>query len=208
MAPERQLPNKHPDLLGWQKFHKDHNTLLQSYKSVRNTFFPRWDKAEKWKVVIKSDLPGIARCVLTNKTIIIRKVPGDRDELDRLLIHEICHSSCHLHASKWFKRMLNAAEIAEAVGRKALSELLLKDIENYKHRTKLTANLAYRMIKERISEAFGSTYQEVIDFVSSAIGRYPNEFEARYKRSRAVYDSYFRRIKKRGYAVRSSTHYI
>jgi len=63
-----------------------------SSEQVRKLFFPRWDRARRWRFLQVEDLNGaMGRCIRTTKTIMgISGISGNR--LMSLLIHETAHA--------------------------------------------------------------------------------------------------------------------
>lgn len=66
--------------------------LRQSFQSVRQQFFPRWDRAGRWRLRQVTDLDGAqGECCREDHTIRITHLP-EGDEGTVLLIHEIGHA--------------------------------------------------------------------------------------------------------------------
>jgi hypothetical protein len=118
--------------------------LQNAFQYVRQTFFPKWDRGGKWKVVAnpscsKSDDMGkevgdvLALCCHVNKCIFVNEIPKAEDDLHALLIHEICHVKAMGHGKKWARNM-NRAYIKAANNPNVsgdLADLIDCDIEEF-----------------------------------------------------------------------------
>ena len=106
--------------------------LQDAFQYVRKTFFPRWDKKGKWRVVYlpefkKRDEQQMAEnlkrqgreypfklnigaiCPNVGTDIIFYRIPANNSVLFEMLIHEICHALTNDgHGKKRLERM-NAA---------------------------------------------------------------------------------------------------
>lgn len=112
--------------------------LQNAFQYVRQTFFPRWDRKRKWKVVqtrscLESDGRKkevgdvLATCCDINKCIFFNEIPENKDDLHALLIHEICHVSGRGHGNKWARNMNKA--YVKALNNPTISEDLAIWIE-------------------------------------------------------------------------------
>ncbi len=89
-------------------------------------FFPKWDRRREW-MVAPSGVQG-SRCHRETKTILVEDVAGE--ELEHILIHEICHAvTTTAHGATWRRRVQKAAEQAERNGRVGLAHRIREDIE-------------------------------------------------------------------------------
>lgn len=111
--------------------------LSQRFQRIKKEFFQSWDKKNQWR--IRQDKrykrPGYAECQAERKTIKVnlhnldnlhRKI--SEDDVDQLIIHEICHAVVNrYHGPNFLKQLKEARLHAESIGRRSLAELLLRD---------------------------------------------------------------------------------
>jgi len=96
--------------------------------------------------------------------------PTDADEMDMLLIHEICHAvSTGGHGKVWLARLEKAAQKAEKVGRSRLAELLREEITRYQNPT-VGSGDAYRSIVDWVWENPGLTLEQVKKWLARDYG--------------------------------------
>ena len=107
--------------------------LVSSWEAIRTIYFPRWDRKCKWR--IRQVLPGAigrgnGECSRMECLIRMSEVSSDPDELDSLIIHEICHAVSNKddHGNEWQAKMRVAALRAQTLGRQRLTGKLVEDI--------------------------------------------------------------------------------
>lgn len=164
--------------------------LKQEFQTIREQFFPRWDRARRWRIRQAADLNGAdGQAHAETKTIRITHLP-EGDEGSLLLIHEIAHAVGNWgHGKKWQARMEQAANTAEEMGRVELAGLLRKEIVGYRDPVvRVTARLAYQEIADAAAEAPDATFLQVIDCLRRDYGMSRKEFLSRFRRARAVFD--------------------
>ena len=164
--------------------------LQHEFQAVRQQFFPRWDRAGRWRIRQVSDLNGAnVRVYPETRTIRITHLP-DGDEGTLLLIHEIAHAASNWgHGKKWQCRMERAAVAAEGMGRTELAGLLRKEIAGYRDPVaRVTAGLVYQEISDAVVEAPDLTFLQVVDCLRRDYGLSRKEFLDRFRRARAVFD--------------------
>ena len=106
--------------------------LKISFELVKKQFFPRWDRKNEW-TISKGEPPAPGAqgyCERATKTITIRDLPHDQNNLYFLLIHEVCHVlSTDSHGWRWKDRMLMASRMAKKKGNVQLSRMILFDLK-------------------------------------------------------------------------------
>jgi hypothetical protein len=165
---------------------KDLNEDLQW---IRKTFFPRWDRECRWRLIQVPDLNGgQGRCYSETCTVRILILPH-RDARAVLLIHEICHAATNQgHGKKWLKRMEKAAATAEALGYNEIAALLREQIAAYGDpNNRITAADVYRQIEDVVWQDQSVTFHNAVDFVRRDYGLTRQEFLKRFRRARAVF---------------------
>jgi hypothetical protein len=85
--------------------------------------------------------------------------------------------------------MLKAAEKAEKINNKNLSEMIKEEINKYKCARKIKAEDIYNRIYEVVLDCPTISYQNLIKSIAREYGNYPEEFEVYYKKCREVYDT-------------------
>src|SRR5580700_6595928 len=108
--------------------------LRRRFREIKQQFFPRWDRNNLWRVSTRSRRRVHGRCDPERRVIEIVARHSDPDEMDRLMIHEICHAVADMgHGKVWQDRIENAAKTADDLGRHRLAELLREEILAYQH---------------------------------------------------------------------------
>ena len=164
--------------------------LAEAFQTVRQQFFPRWERAGRWRLRQVADLDAAqGECSREDHTIRITHLP-EGDEGTVLLIHEIGHAVANGgHGKNWQARMEQAAVIAEDAGRKELAGLLRKEIAGYNAPVaRVSAGLVYQEIADAVTEAPDATFCQVIDCLRRDYGYSWKEFLNRFRRARAVFD--------------------
>jgi hypothetical protein len=112
--------------------------LKDSFEFVRKEFFPKWDNKREWivgRLGLKDSRHFKAHgiCNRKSKSIYLRWIPGDQNNLYWILIHEICHAvSPGFHGKRWNDQMLKASELARKKGNTLLSRMILRDLAEKK----------------------------------------------------------------------------
>jgi hypothetical protein len=103
--------------------------LSEAFDYIRDTFFPNWDKNREWRIKEAGDAPFDGCAIPMTKSISIHSDLLDSDDLNGVIIHEICHAaSTSSHGDQWQKHMQGAAERARKIGMNRLAEFIEKDI--------------------------------------------------------------------------------
>ena len=139
--------------------------MKQEFHKVRQQFFPRWDRAGRWRLRQVADLDGSqGECCPEDHTIRITHLP-DGDEGTVLLIHEIGHAVANGgHGKLWQARMEQAAVIAEDAGRNELAGLLREEIAGYNDPlARVSAGFVYQEIGDAVADNPDANFVQVID---------------------------------------------
>lgn len=162
------------------------------FEYVRRTYFPRWDRARRWRVQYVDDLPSMGLCDMSTKTISFRNFKDiEADNGSILLIHEICHAppGCGgSHGKAWRARMLKAADVALSRGDLTISDGLRKEIEEYSKTPITRAFNIYAQIENWVFDRPDVPYEMMIEAVARSFGLYGHELEHYFKRCRRVYE--------------------
>jgi hypothetical protein len=164
--------------------------LKEEFQVIREQFFPRWDRAGRWRIRQVADLNGAqGQAHAETRTIRITHLP-EGDEGTLLLIHEIAHAVGNWgHGKKWQARMEQAAVTAEGMDRTELAEVLRKEIAGYKDPVvRVTAGLVYQEISDAAAEVPDLTFFQVVDCLRRDYGLSRKEFLNRFRRARTVFD--------------------
>jgi hypothetical protein len=174
------------------------NRLAETYRFIRQNFFPRWDRAGRWGVREVWNLPSDGRCDTKERMIFVRPISQlDDDGLHLLLIHEICHAFHANHLDKWCLRVHKAAVKAREMGRIQLWDMLLQEIEEYQSDCMATASEVYKRIKNIVHWYPDAPYGDLMRFLAFEQGLYKVEFEKKYALCRRSYDTAVRKRRKR-----------
>jgi hypothetical protein len=160
------------------------------FETVRNIFFPRWDRKRLWQVEVVGDLDGSqGKCLTDTKTIkILDGVTGL--DLTALLIHEIAHAVVNVyHGKKWQTKMMEVAHEAEHIGKHYLAEVLRKQVADYADPdNEMTAAMVYQELEDAVWHRPEVEFEHVVDWLRRDGGMSRAEFLRRYRRARAIFD--------------------
>lgn len=167
--------------------------VKERYHYVREVFFSHWDSKE-WRVIFPSHRNVDGHCDTESKIIEIGIVLKDKDDIDCLLIHEICHtlSGCAPHGITWKRTMLKKADIAERKGRTLLAVKIRKDVDAYSLVEELGIGIhaeIYDSIDNAVLNNAEISYDDVIQYISHYYGLMPHEIEAQFKKSKKVFET-------------------
>ena len=130
----------------------DKDKLSQAFQVVREQFFPKWDRAKRWRVRQVDYLDeSQGKCCRDRKEIQILNFP-DGEERNLLLIHEIAHAFDLGHEERWQARIKSALDTAEQLGRTELAGLLREELAQYRipraeNRRKRSIKLSLRRLR-------------------------------------------------------------
>jgi len=170
--------------------------LQKAFEIVRAGFFPRWDRARRWRcrqMTARLQNHGDGLCVPATHTIYVtRKVLRlSRPQQLGVIIHEICHAVLprSSHSGSWQQRMSRAAKRAEAVGEPALARWLREEVRRYvTPPDRLTPRSTYREIQNFVRESgIVPSFKAMVEEFSRSRLMTPGQFLKRYPRARKVY---------------------
>jgi hypothetical protein len=160
--------------------------LKRGFDRVKSSFFPTWDRKKLWRVRAATFLVTQGRCEESRKVIFVREIPDCEDELDQLLIHEICHYNAPTHGAKWCRNMEKAAQRAESIGRQEISRWIRTEIQRYQHQK---AESVYGTLEDFILDTQGEVpFKRLVVTLAHEFGMTVKQLEGHYKRLRRVYD--------------------
>ena len=154
--------------------------------------FLRWDRRGEWKCRVVADVNGSqGYCFSEHKVIKLCRhlIGGDREGVQLLLIHEICHAVTPLgHGAKWLARMATAAKRAKAIGMKSLATRLRDEAREYEATPRETASMVYQRMKDVVWDCKEISFNDAVVGVSREYGMDRREFLSRYRRLQSVYE--------------------
>jgi len=128
--------------------------LYTAWDYIRKTYFPAWDKNNRWFIGLKADLGECignhgqyGGCYKPYKVIYIRHIDESfmvinpskprlfRMPLNMVLVHEICHATTPgkgNHKAPWQNSMLLIANRAAELGNIKLSKQIKKEVKRYR----------------------------------------------------------------------------
>ena len=144
---------------------KNVDRLQKAFDIVRMTYFPRWDKENKWIVKLNPELKVTGLFEADTKKIHIKSL--DRLDLHLLLVHEICHSVSPDHGKKWQGRMLKAAKKAKNLGDNDLADKIIKNVDDYINTPYIfSARAIYNKIEDLVIATNGNkAFDDIMDFI-------------------------------------------
>jgi hypothetical protein len=148
-------------------------SLKTAWAAVRTDFFPRWDRANAWRIRFanRREIVGHGKCLPDRKLILIGHCPSDPDERDTLLIHETCHAYVPGHGVTWLRCMNVRQDRARELGRDRLASFIDTEMGHYAGQPKLRPLDIYRQLEDLIHGA-GSppTLRQAAKWLGAEIG--------------------------------------
>jgi hypothetical protein len=164
--------------------------LQRAFKSVKETFFPRWDREKQWRLEFGPSGRFDGRCDRGTKTITYC-----RGEPHLVLAHEICHAiGGENHGAKWAARLSKVAERAYELGMESFADAISKELELYLGSSTKRTSDVYGVIEDAVLGAPRSACETVLDWVASEAGMEPHQLEDAYKGCRKAYRKAIRKL--------------
>jgi len=161
--------------------------LNQELEYVRKTFFPRWDKGGEWRIRRFWHLPCRGKYDTDSKTILLRSILENKDDLHHLLIHEICHCASNYHGKRYQDRYLKAKTRAEEIGREGLVKKMIEELSMLRQKNDLLVHrYVYQQIADWTLDRPEIPLKKMLTYVAREKGMYLCEFLKRYKRAKEV----------------------
>jgi hypothetical protein len=166
--------------------------LRAEVKFVRTLFFPRWDRARKWRFRIVRGLASDGQCTPRKKVICLQDLPGEETLLRVYLIHEISHAFALGHGQAWQGRMLEASKIAADHGLIPLATKLREEVKEYRKSItmvgeKVTARSAYGDLEDCVREnEIG--YRQAVKHVAGEFAMAPAEFIRQFPLAKRIFE--------------------
>jgi hypothetical protein len=161
--------------------------LQQHWRGILATFFPTWEAERKWRCTTQTRRTNHGYCDMDRRIIEIGNVSADDDNLDALLIHEICHATASVgHAKKWQHRMSRAAAKARKVGRNTLANLLDEQVKGYQDSSFTMAHI-YQEVEDALLANPSLTFAQIKRWLAMDYGLLVGEVEKSFRRIRRVY---------------------
>jgi hypothetical protein len=163
--------------------------LAAVFADLKRTYFPVWDKANRWRVRVSSGLPDIfasAECNYARKTIYI--VPEGFQSVDKLrgtLVHEICHAIYpdRGHMSKLFQRiLLRVAEQAQHLDQQTLADDLRRQARGCQSKplTRISFRRVLLDVEELLNLDPSAPLYVIIGTIAEDWAREPDELLKQY----------------------------
>ena len=172
-----------------------HGHIAKRFQYVRQHFFPRWDLKKQWKVRYIPNASFAGRCNETAKEILVHRFANEND-LDLLLIHEICHVRCPSHGIAWQDKLSRMSQRAKDIGRDELSNLILRELHIVKESPPVTAESIYRLIEQCVREVPSISYNDAVNYVAREHGYTRSALKQKYKKTREAFKAAKKRLKK------------
>jgi hypothetical protein len=161
------------------------------FDRVKNEYFPRWDRSQKWHIVKDPSFDWDAGCDQDTKTIIIREYATIT-----LICHEICHSNYPNHGKYWQKAMLNVAAQARSKGQRKLAERIVLDVKHHKRKCmRISVSRVRKDLICAVKDNPDITLEDAVKSVAASWFRGPKDLLARYPNFKSVYDEIKQQIK-------------
>lgn len=177
--------------------------IQQRFRRIKKLFFPRFDRDNRWRAKSSSKRNVHGYCDSEHRVIeIAHNFSDDPDELDLLLIHEICHAFASSHGKMWQDRMQKAAQRADEIERHELAKLLRDEILAYQRSPSLSVwrKQFYGQIDDVVLECPTITLPQLISCLANDFGMLESEVCKLYPRTEAAFQ------KARRYAAKLLAH--
>lgn len=161
--------------------------LEAAFASVRQRFFPRWDRQRRWRVRLGT-LTGspleLGFCDRIGNTIwAAPRLLVDPDGLETVLAHELCHATTGLgHGSAFLRRMRTTTVRARELGASRLAARLALDIERIVHGRPLRAADVYALARAYVGRSARPSYPALLEGLKNLLGVPAEQLEAKYTR--------------------------
>jgi len=165
------------------------------FQYVRQHFFPRWDLKKQWTVRYIPNASFAGRCNEKTKEILVNRFTNE-DDLDLLLIHEICHVRSPSHDSGWQNKFFLMSQRAKDVGRDELSNLILRELQIVRESPPVRAESIYRMIENCVHDVPSISYNDAVNHVAREHGYTRSALKHKYKRTKDAFNRANRILKK------------
>jgi len=169
-------------------------TILASlFADVKRKFFPRFDRAGRWKCRVGSFTTvhdEVGYCDDVKKVLFVSRQVAESRNYDLLLvvlIHEITHAVLGdgSHGKRFIARLETAMSLAEQLGRPSLAVALKGEIHGYRRAERVSAAGVYADLRDLIAEARPASFEAARRMLRQ---RYPEHFLARCRRLEAVFN--------------------
>lgn len=161
--------------------------VRHEFRAIKSLFFPRWDRANRWRISTRSRRGVHGYCDRIRKVIEVAVAPSDPDERDLLLIHEICHAvTSGSHGKAWQARMGRAAERAGSFGRDRLAHRLREEVAAYREAGDWRTEM-YLMVEGWLETQPDLTLAQVKRAIAAECGLLYSEVATKLKRLKKVF---------------------
>ena len=162
-------------------------SIRQEFLDIKSLYFPRWDRANLWRVSTKSKRRLLGHCDRDRMVIEIVARHADPDERGRLVIHEICHAVARgSHGKAWQGRMVRAARRADELGRSSLANMLRREVADYQLAVEGVEE-AYQTVEDWLVDQQDLTLAQVKRSLADQYGLLLSEVCMKLKRIEKVY---------------------
>ncbi len=172
-------------------------TLAQMFAEICRDYFPRWRNAVHWQVRAGSraqwvEAQGDTRdtteqgyCDSEKRTIWLS------DPSKATLIHQICHAITGSgHDTRFWARMRQATQRAEALGETDLAAQLRREVETCEmYIVPTTASRVYRRVAEVVRNMPEISFSALVEYLAEEYGMTPHALCRRYLRLHQVYEA-------------------
>ncbi len=143
--------------------------LQDAYQYILKTFFLDGDLQSEWAVQEDIDLPAHGKCDRKTKTIRVRDVSNNDDDLHLLLIHEICHTFSVMHGKKWKDQLSSKIETAIKMGRVCLADMLKRELDAYDNPNAPTISVdwIHGQIRDAVFKSPDAPFDDIVEIIAN-----------------------------------------
>ena len=173
-------------------------TIDAEFERIGRTFFPRWNRAKRWRARADPTLDSNGRCKPGQKTILIKSGCDAHWSLSALLVHEICHAVTEQrHGSRWKAKMLDVAEKASKLGGESLASEIRNDVagtEDVLTRARGGDREAYELIRIGVQDHGWRSWRKIQEVIATEFGIGQADVLKYFPEARQVLDSALREM--------------
>jgi hypothetical protein len=174
----------------------DYERAIEAWRWVRQEFFPKWDQKREWKLCIHGYLIAHGKCYPERKLITLQSVPNDQDEMETLLIHEICHAFSLGHEGPWERQFLKAAVRADEIGRPSLATMIRYEVSRYVSSPYTAQYFYHQFIEDFIMDCPDANFEDMMRVLSYEVGLSLKDTRSFLPKARYYFDREQRRSRR------------
>jgi|WetSurMetagenome_2_1015567.scaffolds.fasta_scaffold174239_2 hypothetical protein len=168
------------------------------FNKIKRDFFPHWDQSGAWKALIGISHTGDfdanifrGHCESQLKTIWINPNfdPSISDELDVLIIHEICHAVASPYHGVGFQNRLSRAWLkAQSLHLDHHADLIQAELDMFHKPKQVSAREIRDFVEDAVFDQPDATFDQVIRIAAETYALKPDALVEKYPSVKAAFE--------------------